>query len=114
MAYSKLTPNDLRNCAVLNFSDRKERVFTQLTMLNLDFDVLVLQIERQVLSHITRRVISTSNAFVLSNRHYMSLGVAYSPLCASLLELEKFAKDNHVDILYDHLFGENSINAACD
>lgn len=110
MPYPKLKQDDILGCREISFTDRKDTRFTQLVRLTLDFELVVLQVQRRAFSHISKRLLETGTAFVLTNRDYRQNLVIYSPWCDSLQALDSFAKDNHVDILHDHLFGD--INQA--
>lgn len=105
MSYPKLKPDDIHGSSEICFS-RKESVHTQLMRLCMDFDLVVLQVQRKAFSHISKRFLSTSYAFVISHRDYRNTRKVFSPWCDTLLDLEIFARKNHVDILHDHLFGD--------
>lgn len=105
MPYPPLKQEDVLGSREINFLDRSETRYPQLMRLCMDFELVVLQIQRRAFSHISKRFLPTSNAFVITNRKYRTKGIVYSPLKDTLLELELFAKAHHVDILHDHLFG---------
>lgn len=110
MPYPALKQQDILGSREISFIDRKDSNYPQLMRLNLDFDLIILQIQRRAFSHISKRLLSTGNAFVITNRDYRNTGIIFSPWCDTMLELEIFAKKNHVDILHDHLFGDINNN----
>ncbi len=105
MPYPKLKPDDLHGSSEISFG-RKESVHPQLMRLCMDFDLVILQVQRKAFSHISKRFLSTTPAFVITNQHYRSTRQIFSPWCDTLMDLEIFARRNHVDILHDHLFGD--------
>lgn len=107
MPYPKLKQDDILGSREICFTNRKDSIHPQLMRLCMDFDLVVLQLQRRAFSHISKRLLSTGNAFVISNRDYRTTGIIFSPWCDTMLELEIFAKKNHVDILHDHLFGDD-------
>ncbi len=107
MPYPKLKSDDVLGSREISFTNRKDSIHPQLMRLCMDFDLVVLQVQRRAFSHISKRLLSTGNAFVITNRDYRTTGQIFSPWCDTMLELEIFAKKNHVDILHDHLFGDD-------
>jgi hypothetical protein len=105
MPYPSLKQEDILGSREIRFIDRRETNYPQLMRLSMDFELLVLQIQRRAFSHISKRLLATGTAFVITNRDYRTSGLVYSPWCDTLLDLEIFARKNHVDILHDHLFG---------
>lgn len=105
MSYPNLKSENILGSREISFTNRTDSIHPQLMRLCMDFDLVVLQVQRKAFSHISKRLLSTGNAFVLTNRDYRTLGRTYSPWCDTMLELEIFAKKHHVDILHDHLFG---------
>lgn len=71
----------------------------------MDFELIVLQVQRRAFSHISKRFLPTGNAFVLASRDYRQSGLVFSPWFDSLADLESFAKKYHVDILHDRTIG---------
>ena len=105
MPYPNLKADDILGSREMSFTNRKDSIHPQLMRLCMDFDLLVLQVQRRAFSHISKRFLATTNAFIITNRDYLTTGHVFSPWCDTLLDLEIFAKKNHVDILHDHLFG---------
>jgi len=106
MPYPKLKQDDILGSREISFTNRKDSIHPQLMRLCMDFDLVVLQVQRRAFSHISKRFLATTNAFILSNREYRTTGQVFSPWCDTMMDLEIFAKRNHVDILHDHLFGD--------
>lgn len=104
MPYPSLKQEDILGSREIGFIDRKETNYPQLMRLVMDFELVVLQVQRRAFSHISKRLLPTGNAFLITNRDYRSSGRVFSPWCDNLPELEVFARHNHVDILHDHLF----------
>lgn len=104
MPYPNLKKDDVLGSREINFIDRRETNYPQLMRLVMDFELVILQVQRRAFSHISKRLLATGNAFVITNRDYRSTGVVFSPWCDNLQDLEHFARENHVDILHDHLF----------
>ncbi|RYY76958.1 MAG: hypothetical protein EOO52_05565 [Gammaproteobacteria bacterium] len=105
MPYPKLKSDDILGSREISFTDRKDLSHPLLMRLCMDFDLTVLQVQRRAFSHISKRFLPTSNAFVLASRDYRHSGLVFSPWFDSLTDLELFAKKYHVDILHDHVFG---------
>jgi len=110
MPYPKLKPDDILGSREISFTNRKDLAHPQLMRLCMDFELIVLQVQRRAFSHISKRFLATSDAFLLSNHDYRKNGLVFSPWFDSLAELEAFAKKHHIDILHDHIFGNTNIN----
>ena len=106
MPYPNLKKDDILGSKEISFKHRRDLQCPQLLRLTTDFDMVVLEVQRRAFSHISKRLLPTSFAYVITNRDYPAQGVVFSPLMDTLTELEIFAKKNHVDILHDHLFGD--------
>jgi hypothetical protein len=110
MHYPKLKPDDILGSREIRFTNREDLLHPQLMRLCMDFDMAVLQVQRRAFSHISKRFLPTSNAFLLCNRDYRHNGLVFSPWFDSLAELELFAKKHHIDILHDHIFGDATLS----
>jgi hypothetical protein len=110
MPYPKLKAAGILGSTEISFTNRKDFLHPQLMRLCMDFDLVVLQVQRRAFSHISKRFLPASNAFLLSSRDYRQSGLAFSPWFDSLADLELFAKKYHVDILHGYIFGD--INQA--
>ena len=106
MPYPKLKPEDILGSREVSFKNRKESIHPQLMRLCMDFELVVLQVQRRAYSHISKRLLPTSTAFLLSNRDYRTTGMVFSPWFDNIMDLEIFAKKHHIDILHDHIFGD--------
>lgn len=106
MPYPKLKPDDIDGSREISFTNRKDSSHPQLMRLCMDFDLVILQVQRRSFSHISKRFLPTSTAYLLSNRDYRSSGLVFSPWFDNLNDLELFAKKHHIDILHDHIFGD--------
>jgi len=110
MPYPKLKPVDILGSVEIDFTNRKDFLHPQLMRLCMDFDLVVLKVQRRAFSHISKRYLPISDAFLLTNRDYRQSGLVFSPWFDSLTELELFAKKYHVDILHGYILGD--INQA--
>jgi hypothetical protein len=110
MPYPKLKPVDILGSMEIDFTNRKDFLHPQLMRLCMDFDLVVLKVQRRTFSHISKRYLPTSDAFLLTNRDYRQSGLVFSPWFDSPTELELFAKKYHVDILHGYILGD--INQA--
>jgi hypothetical protein len=104
-----LHKDEILDSKEIAFTNRHEFNFPQLMRLTLDFELCVLQLDRNSYSHITKRQLPNQPLFVLTERNYFSNNATYSPRCNSLEDLETYARAYHVDILHQHLFGELSL-----
>ncbi|RYY04677.1 MAG: hypothetical protein EOO53_02410 [Gammaproteobacteria bacterium] len=110
MPYPKLKSDDIFGSREISFTNRKDSIHPQLMRLCMDFELVVLQVQRRSFSHISKRFLPTSTAFLLSNQDYRNTGLVFSPWCDTMMDLEIFAKKNHIDILHDHIFGDINQN----
>ncbi len=108
--YPKLKADDILGSREISFTNRKDSIHPQLMRLCMDFELVVLQVQRRSFSHISKRFLPTNNAFLISNRDYRTTGQVFSPWCDTMMDLEIFARKNHVDILHDHIFGDINEN----
>ncbi|MET0356653.1 MAG: hypothetical protein ABW044_07720 [Cellvibrio sp.] len=106
MPYPKLKPDDVNGSREVSFTNRNDSSHPQLMRMCMDYELVVLQVQRRSFSHISKRFLPTSHAFLLSNRDYRNSGLVFSPWFDTLADLELFAKRHHIDILHDHIFGD--------
>jgi len=106
MQYPPLKQEDILGSREIHFISRKETNYPQLMRLCMDFDLVILQVQKRAFSHISKRLLATGNAFVITHRDYRNSGIVFSSWCDTLMDLEVFARKNHVDILHAHLFGD--------
>lgn len=102
-----IDPNELFGCRDIRFQDRRESQYPQLLRLCADFNFSVLQLQRKIFSHITRKMVPGTLEFVLAvhdetTQYWHSI----TPGLASLKMLDEYAKRHEVDILHMHLFGD--------
>ena len=108
MTHYSLNTEDILSSKEIRFVDRQETNYSNLMRLTMDFDLCVLQLQRKVFSHITRRYLPAAPTFVLAGIDYRSTNLTYSPHCDSLRKLNDYARANEVDILHSLLFGDIS------
>lgn len=103
-----INANELFGSRDIRFQDRRESQYPQLLRLCADFNFSVLQLQRKIFSHITRKMAPGALEFVLATRDEIT-GDWYSitPGLASLKMLDDYAKRYEVDILHGHLFGDD-------
>ena len=102
-----INPDELFGSRDLRLQDRRESRCPQLTRLCADFDFSVLQLQRKVFSHLSRKMVPCELEFVLAiqeeeTRYWYSV----TPGLASLKMLDDYAKRHEVDILHMYLFGD--------
>lgn len=102
-----IDPNELFGCRDIRFQDRRDSQYPQLLRLCADFNFSVLQLQRKIFSHITRKMVPSALEFVLAT-HDETTQYWYSmtPGLASLKMLDEYAKHHEIDILHMHLFGD--------
>jgi hypothetical protein len=105
MPHQPLHKDDILDSKEVSFTNRAEQNYPQLMRLAMDFELCVLQLQRNTFSHITKRFLPSAPIFVITERNYFSNNATYSPRCNTLEDLETFACAYHVDILHEHLFG---------
>lgn len=109
MSKQTLKTEELLGSREIRFIDRKESNYPTLMRLCMDFNFCVLQLQRQVYSHITNRYLSDTQAFVLTAKDYRDhSATAITPVCTTLRLLEEHVTQHQVDILHDHLFGSTA------
>ena len=106
MLYSTLKQDDILGSREVRFISRQETNYPHLMRLTMDFDMCVLQVQRQAFSHISKRLLPIAPAFVLAGRDYLLDHKCYSPQFESLTDLDAFVRNHHVDILHDSLIGQ--------
>jgi hypothetical protein len=102
-----INPDELFASRDLRLQDRRESQYPQLMRLCADFNFSVLQLQRKIFSHLTRKMVPGTLEFVLAI-HDETTNYWYSmtPAMASLKILNDYAKRYEVDILHMHLFGD--------
>lgn len=103
-----INPDDLLGSREIRFQDRRESHYPQLMRLCADFDFSVLQLQRKIFSHLSRKLVPGRLEFILGQRddangYWFSL----SPGVESLRELNDYCKTYEVDLLHLHLFGDD-------
>jgi hypothetical protein len=102
-----INPDELFGSRDLRLQDRRETQYPQLMRLCADFNFSVLQLQRKIFSHLSRKMVPGTLEFVLAT-HDETTNYWYSmtPGLASLKMLNDYAKHHEVDILHMHLFGD--------
>lgn len=102
-----INPDELFGSRDLRLQDRRETQYPQLMRLCADFNFSVLQLQRKLFSHLSRKIVPGTLEFVLAT-HDETTNYWYSmtPGLASLKMLNDYAKHHEVDILHMHLFGD--------
>lgn len=103
-----LDPDEIFASREIRFQDRTESQYPLLMRLCTDFDLSVLQLQRKLFSHLSRKTVPGAMEFVLatrdeSNNYWYSI----SPGVDDLTALDNYAKHYEVDILHLQLFGED-------
>lgn len=103
-----IDPDELFASRDIRLQDRHESQYPHLMRLCADFNFSVLQLQRKIFSHLTRKMVPGTLEFVLAI-HDDSTNYWYSmtPSLASLKMLNEYTKRYEVDILHLHLFGDN-------
>jgi hypothetical protein len=102
-----INPDELFGSRDLRLQDRRESQYPQLIRLCADFNFSVLQLQRKIFSHLTRKMVPGALEFVLAI-HDETTNYWYSmtPSMDSLKMLNDYAKHYEIDILHMHLFGD--------
>jgi hypothetical protein len=102
-----INPDELFASRDLRLQDRRESQYPQLMRLCADFNFSVLQLQRKIFSHLTRKMVPGALEFVLA-AHDDTTNYWYSmtPGMDSLKMLNDYAKRHEIDILHMHLFGD--------
>jgi hypothetical protein len=102
-----IDPDELFACRDIRLQDRRETQYPQLMRLCVDFNFSVLQLQRKIFSHLTRKMVPSALEFVLAIRdENSSYWYSMTPSLANLKSLNEYAKQYEVDILHAHLFGD--------
>ena len=103
-----INPDELFASRDIRIQDRCESQYPQLMRLCVDFNFSVLQLQRKIFSHLTRKMVPGALEFVLAvhddSTHYW---YSMTPSMVSLKMLNDYAKRYEVDILHLHLFGDD-------
>lgn len=102
-----INPDELFGSRDLRLQDRRESQYPQLIRLCADFNFSVLQLQRKIFSHLTRKMVPSALEFVLAI-HDETTNYWYSmtPGMDNLKMLNDYAKRYEIDILHMHLFGD--------
>lgn len=102
-----INPDELFGSRDLRLQDRRETQYPQLMRLCADFNFSVLQIQRKIFSHLSRKMVPNTPEFVLA-AHDETTNYWYSmtPGLDSLKMLNDYTKRHEIDILHMHLFGD--------
>jgi hypothetical protein len=102
-----INPDELFASRDLRLKDRGESGYPQLMRLCTNFDFSVLQLQRKIFSHLSRKIVPGALEFVLAT-HDESTNCWYSvtPALPSLKVLNDYAKRYEIDLLHMHLFGD--------
>jgi hypothetical protein len=103
-----IDPDELFASREIRLQDRRESQYPLLMRLCADFNFSVLQLQRKLFSHLSRKTVPGAMEFVLatrdeSNNYWYSI----SPSVEDLKALDDYAKHYEVDILHLQLFGED-------
>lgn len=102
-----INPDDLLGSREIRFQDRRESHYPQLMRLCADFNFSVLQLQRKIFSHLSRKLVPGRLEFILGQRDDVNGGwFSLSPGVESLRELNDYCKTHEVDLLHLHLFGD--------
>ena len=103
-----INPDELFGSRDLRLQDRDDSQYQLLRHLCTGFDFSVLQLQRKIFSHLSRKMVPDTVEFVLATRdefnHYW---YSMTPGFANLSLLNDYVKHYEVDILHLHLFGED-------
>lgn len=102
-----INPDELFGCRAIRVQDRDDSQYPQLLRLSTDFNFAVLQLQRKIFSHLSRKIVPGEFEFVLATKdditqHWYSM----TPALDSLQNLNDYAKRHEIDILHTHLFGD--------
>lgn len=103
-----INPDDLFGSREIRFQDRRESHYPQLMRLCADFNFSVLQLQRKIFSHLSRKLVPGPLEFVLAQRDDTSAyWYSLSPEVESLRQLNDYCKTYEVDLLHMYLIGED-------
>ncbi|QEY10865.1 MULTISPECIES: hypothetical protein [unclassified Cellvibrio] len=104
-----IDPDELFASREIRFQDRRESQYPLLMRLCADFNFSVLQLQRKLFSHLSRKTVPGALEFVLATRdESTNFWCSLSPGVADLKALNDYAKHYEVDILHLQLFGEET------
>jgi hypothetical protein len=103
-----IDPEEIFASREIRLQDRNESQYPLLMRLCADFNFSVLQLQRKLFSHLSRKTVPAAMEFVLatrdeSNNYWYSI----SPGVVDLTALNDYAKRYEVDILHLQLFGDD-------
>jgi hypothetical protein len=102
-----INPNELFASRDLHLQNRRETQYPQLVQLCTGFNFSVLQLQRKLFSHLSRKMVPGALEFVLAVQdETTSYWYSMSPGFTNLKLLNDYAKHYEVDILHMHLFGD--------
>ncbi len=103
-----INPDDLFGSREIRFQDRRESHYPQLMRLCADFNFSVLQLQRKIFSHLSRKLVPGPLEFVLALRDESSeYWYSLSPGVESLKLLNDYCKTYEIDLLHMHLIGDD-------
>jgi hypothetical protein len=102
-----INPDELFASRDLRLQDRRESQYPQLMRLCADFNFSVLQLQRKIFSHLSRKIVPGAPEFVLAvHDEATNYWYSMSPSTDNLKMLNDYAKRHEIDILHMHLFGD--------
>lgn len=102
-----IDPTSVLGMREIPFQDRRESGYPQLLRLCADFDFRVLQLQRKLFSHLSRKMVPGPLEFILALRdEHTGLWCSVSPVKESLLALDSYCKAHEIDLLHLQLFGD--------
>lgn len=103
-----INPDELFGCRDLGMHDRRESQYPQLMRLCADFNFSVLQLQRKIFSHLTRKMAPGPFEFVLATYDETACyWYSVTPSVSNLKLLNDYVKQHEIDILHMQLFGED-------
>lgn len=102
-----INPDELFGSRDLRLQYRSETQYLQLMRLCADFNFSVLQLQRKIFSHLSRKMVPSALEFVLAvHDDTTDSWHSVTPGLSSLKILDDYARRYEVDILHMHLFGD--------
>jgi hypothetical protein len=102
-----IDPVELFASREIRFHDRGESQCPLLMRLCTDFNFSVLQLQRKLFSHLSRKTVPSALEFVLASRDELTnQWYSISPGVADLKALDNYAQHYEIDILHLQLFGD--------
>lgn len=103
-----INPDDLFGSREIRFQDRREYLYPQLMRLCADFNFSVLQLQRKIFSHLSRKLVPGPQEFVLAMRDEpQGYWYSISPGAGDLQWLNDYCKTHEIDLLHMQLFGDD-------